>query len=356
MKGSYVCTRCSKSLASSQSLWNHKQRCKESVGNVRKAPFHSFACQSLSNAGEKRSSVPPVSDSDQVLENQPKKSKVATLDELRSQRSESSKNPKIQTSVNEKSNNDKAEMQVKENHFPRTMDQNTNGDGQSTTNESIMQIPETNAVQGNAMVKTKPQSTNRHKRVKCNVCLRKMRSDNLKRHTQTHQKLHTLDEEEMLAERIKLKMDSEKEELGNMIRQIVKEEFTKHNTKSISEEKESMRKSQFQFTSYITGYYYYRSRWTPYIGQELTTMCEMDNSYDEFAVSIYSNDMIVGHVPRQISPQFTTLLKSGGSIQVKVIRDPFNTGNKGLRIPCIYTVCGKDEEVHMIRTNIMNIE
>ena len=28
MKGSYICTRCGKSLASSQSLWNHKQRCK----------------------------------------------------------------------------------------------------------------------------------------------------------------------------------------------------------------------------------------------------------------------------------------------------------------------------------------
>ena len=28
MKGSYICARCGKSLASSQSLWNHKQRCK----------------------------------------------------------------------------------------------------------------------------------------------------------------------------------------------------------------------------------------------------------------------------------------------------------------------------------------
>lgn len=62
---------------------------------------------------------------------------------------------------------------------------------------------------------------------------------------QTHQELHSLDEDKILAERRKLKMESEKEELGNMIRQIVKEEFTKHNTDSISEEKESMKKSQF---------------------------------------------------------------------------------------------------------------
>ena len=31
MKGSYICAQCGKSLASSQSLWNHKQRCKGTV-------------------------------------------------------------------------------------------------------------------------------------------------------------------------------------------------------------------------------------------------------------------------------------------------------------------------------------
>ena len=65
-----------------------------------------------SNAGEKRSLVPSVSDSDQVRENHPKKSKVATPNESRSQRSELPKNPKIQTSVNESNNSDKAETSV----------------------------------------------------------------------------------------------------------------------------------------------------------------------------------------------------------------------------------------------------
>ena len=31
MKSSYICAQCGKSLASSQSLWNHKQRCKGTV-------------------------------------------------------------------------------------------------------------------------------------------------------------------------------------------------------------------------------------------------------------------------------------------------------------------------------------
>ena len=31
MKGTYICSGCSKSFASSQSLWNHKKRCKSST-------------------------------------------------------------------------------------------------------------------------------------------------------------------------------------------------------------------------------------------------------------------------------------------------------------------------------------
>ena len=145
-----------------------------------------------------------------------------------------------------------------------------------------------------------------------------------------------------------------KDELENMIRKNLTEELAKQKAKSVMvEEGETVKKSEFQFTSFITGYYFYRHRWTPYIGQELTTMCEMDNSYDKFA---YWSDMIVGHVPRQISPQFTALLKLGGCIQVKVIRDPFNTGNKGIRVPCIYTVSGNEKDVQSIKVNVINID
>ena len=37
MKGSYICTHCGKSLASSQSLWNHKQRCNCNAERVAKS-------------------------------------------------------------------------------------------------------------------------------------------------------------------------------------------------------------------------------------------------------------------------------------------------------------------------------
>ena len=40
---------------------------------------------------------------------------------------------------------------------------------------------------------TKSRTTDRHKRIHCKVCLREMRSNNLKRHMKTHRKLHALD-------------------------------------------------------------------------------------------------------------------------------------------------------------------
>ena len=71
----------------------------------------------------------------------------------------------------------------------------------------------------------KPQSAERHKQVECNVCLRKMRSDNLKRHMLKHRELHTLDEGEMRDE-IKLikKLRETREEREQLVRQIADEE------------------------------------------------------------------------------------------------------------------------------------
>ena len=65
--------------------------------------------------------------------------------------------------------------------------------------------------------------------------------------------------------------------------------------------------------------------------------------------------MIVGHVPREVSQQFTTVLKSGGNIQVKVTREPFNTGHKGLRVPCMQNVNGEEKHLEGVKTAVYNI-
>ena len=49
----------------------------------------------------------------------------------------------------------------------------------------------------NLQQQQRPQLADGHKQTECNVCLCKMRSDNLKRDMLKHPELHTFDEEEI---------------------------------------------------------------------------------------------------------------------------------------------------------------
>ena len=116
-------------------------------------------------------------------------------------------------------------------------------------------------------------------------------------------------------------------------------------------------RDEFQFESFIAGHYHYQHIWTPQIGEDLTTAHERDNTYDEFAVSILkNNDTIVGHTPRQISKQVTALLKSDGTVNVKVIANPVKTKRRGIRVPCTYSVSGKRTFVQDIKDNLPKIQ
>ena len=110
---------------------------------------------------------------------------------------------------------------------------------------------------------------------------------------------------------------------------------------------------EFQFESFVTGHYHYRHIWTPQIGEELATVHEPDNAYDEFAVSILKTDTIVGHIPHQISKQCTALLKSGGSVKLRITANPVNTMTHGIRVPCTYSVNGKVPFVRDIKNNVV---
>ena len=128
----------------------------------------------------------------------------------------------------------------------------------------------------------------------------------------------------------------------------------KRNLDVLSEENSG--NDEFQFKSFITGYYHYCNIWTPEIGEELNTSSEIDNVNDEFAVSIIKDgNTIIGHAPWQIAKQFTALLKSGGSVVAKVTDDPVTMRKQGIRVPCDYIVCGIYTLVHDIKKNIVNI-
>ncbi len=47
---------------------------------------------------------------------------------------------------------------------------------------------------------------------------------------------------------------------------------------------------------------------------------EEENNYDEYAIAVMKDGVIVGHVPRTISKQFYNLIKSEGNVITKNYR------------------------------------
>ena len=75
----------------------------------------------------------------------------------------------------------------------------------------------------------KPQHADGHRQTECNVCLRKMRSDNLKSHMLKHRELRTLDEEEIRDEiKRRKKLRETRDEREQLVRQIADEEGLPH--------------------------------------------------------------------------------------------------------------------------------
>ena len=53
--------------------------------------------------------------------------------------------------------------------------------------------------------------------------------------------------------------------------------------------------------SVIRGHHIYKTIWMPYTGERLGVEREGGNTNDSYAVSIIKDDLIVGHVPREMS-------------------------------------------------------
>ena len=93
----------------------------------------------------------------------------------------------------------------------------------------------------------------------------------------------------------------------------------------------------------VRGYHVYGDIWNPYVGEQLTTERESDNTEDKYAVAVRKDGTAtVGHAPREISKLF---IERSGIISCEVTGDrrrlPLFEG--GLEIPCIYTFKGKRE-------------
>ena len=117
--------------------------------------------------------------------------------------------------------------------------------------------------------------------------------------------------------------------------------------------------SKFALSSAIRGFHVYRHSWTPYIGEYLQAEREHDNSEDRFAVAVVKtgeggSQIVVGHIPRELSRLLSHFLAHGGDIscEVKGRQQQSQLSQGGLKIPCYVTLHGKKKLVAKAQTLI----
>ena len=75
------------------------------------------------------------------------------------------------------------------------------------------------------------------------------------------------------------------------------------------------------------------------IGDELTCRREVANAVDRYAVGVYFDDNLVGHLPKKISSVCSLFLRHRGQISCRVTgrRHSIDLPQGGLEILCILT-------------------
>ena len=99
----------------------------------------------------------------------------------------------------------------------------------------------------------------------------------------------------------------------------------------------------------VRGYHVYREIWEAALDEVLTCVRETENARDRYAVAVVKNNENVGHVPRKISKICSLFLTfQEASITCTVTGGRQYSGDLpqgGQEIPCLYTFCGKREDV-----------
>ena len=95
----------------------------------------------------------------------------------------------------------------------------------------------------------------------------------------------------------------------------------------------------------------FKNIWTPAIGEDLRVTTETDNTFDEFAVAVCKDNIVVGHVPRELSRGCWYLLQRRNSqmvCRVTESRRRSEVSGKGLVVPCAYTITGKSSHIERL--------
>ena len=107
----------------------------------------------------------------------------------------------------------------------------------------------------------------------------------------------------------------------------------------------------FSIESTVRGHHVYKESWSSSISKELSTQPESDNVFDKFAVAVLKDNIIVGHIPREISRICWYFLQKRQSSIVCRITDHRRLSDvegKGLVVPCIYIFAGKTARVERL--------
>ena len=111
--------------------------------------------------------------------------------------------------------------------------------------------------------------------------------------------------------------------------------------------------TSLSYNSCVRGYHIYKEIWTPTINEELLCRLEPGNIQDLHAVAIIKDEVVVGHIPRNISTLCSSFIRRGGLIMCKVVGDRRYSSDLiqgGLEIPCILTFTGtNDSEIKKVK-------
>ena len=70
----------------------------------------------------------------------------------------------------------------------------------------------------------------------------------------------------------------------------------------------------FEVESVVQGYHIYKDVWSAAVGTTLSCQVERFNPHDSYAVAMIKDDVVVGHVPKNILVAFSAFLRRGGII------------------------------------------
>jgi hypothetical protein len=114
----------------------------------------------------------------------------------------------------------------------------------------------------------------------------------------------------------------------------------------------------FEFESCIRGHHVYQSIWSGSVGEVLSCRQELRNAEDPFAIGVYKEDTLVGHVPRKFSCVFSLFLRRGGVIRSRVTgfrQYSRNLPQGGLELPCLYLFEGEASVIEKVRSRVLSL-